>query len=365
MQKGIVSQGQQGLNALAALAAKIKANEELKRDYIADSRETVMSVVPAQANERAQVVLGVPEPSGLLRAMPLQALAHRQLGGRLGVHATYYDRMLAEAPELLARNVNHWLQAKPERRMVRTLDGNVRAYLSDRYQRIDNEEVASVVIPILAGLPEVSIVSCEITEHRMYIQATTPSVWGQVRVGDEVQAGVAISNSEVGSGAVSVAALAWRKRCENGAMSVDKFRAFHVGRQVDDTEQLWRDDTRKSDDRTVLLKVRDMVAAAVDAVRFRERLAKMQGLAGTALTGTVVRAVEVLARKVGVTQQEQAGILDALIKGGDLTAWGLVNAVTAQAHTAASYDRAVEFEAIGGALIEASPSDWRQVLEAA
>jgi hypothetical protein len=43
----------------------------------------------------------------------------------------------------------------------------------------------------------------------------------------------------------------------------------------------------------------------------------------------------------------------------------LVNAVTAQAHTVASYDRGVEFERIGGSLIDLEPSAWREVLEAA
>ena len=33
--------------------------------------------------------------------------------------------------------------------MVRTLDGEARALLSDRYHRIDNEEIAEMVLPVL------------------------------------------------------------------------------------------------------------------------------------------------------------------------------------------------------------------------
>ena len=59
-------------------------------------------------------------------------VAHRQIAARLEIPAKYYDRMRTEAPQMLAKNVNHWLHAQPETRMIRTLDGNVRAFLSDR-----------------------------------------------------------------------------------------------------------------------------------------------------------------------------------------------------------------------------------------
>ena len=38
--------------------------------------------------------------------------------------------------------------------MVRTLDGQVRAVLSDRYRRLDNYDLAENVLPILQQLPE-------------------------------------------------------------------------------------------------------------------------------------------------------------------------------------------------------------------
>ena len=64
------------------------------------------------------------------------------------------------------------------------------------------------------------------------------------------------------------------------------------------------------------------------------------------------------------TRLKLAGILRSLIEGGDLSAWGLLNAVTAQAHTA-EYDRAVEFEAAGGTLLTLAPTEWSRMLEAA
>jgi hypothetical protein len=273
--------------------------------------------------------------------------------------------MLAEAPDLLAANVNAWHRINPAKRMVRTLGGDMRAFLSNSYNRIENEEIAQVVFPILAELKGVNIVSCEVTDKRLYIHFVVPTIQGEVKVGDVVQAGGIIANSEVGCGAVSVSGLIWRLWCLNGAKTGETFRRNHVGREIDDTEALWADDTREAEDRSILLKVRDMVKAVVDETRFKANLAKMQGLAGAKVTGDPTKAVEVLAAKMGVADFEKDGILRSLIEGADLTAWGLLNAVTAQSHTAKSYDRAVELEAAGGSLIDLNANEWKKILEAA
>ncbi len=48
-----------------------------------------------------------------------------------------------------------------------------------------------------------------------------------------------------------------------------------------------------------------------------------------------------------------------LIRGGDLSAWGLANAITRTAEDAADYDRATELEVAGGRVIELGPADWK------
>lgn len=339
--------------SLTALAQKIEAEQASKKDFIVAS-----SAMHMTTDARLEI-----DYEG---DFPIRPIAHDQIGGRLGIPSKYYDRMLKEQPDLLAANVNAWLRRSPDRRMVRTLNGSARAVMSDRYQRIDNSEIAEVALPVLAKIPGVKIVSAEITERRMYIQAVSQRLEGEVKVGDVVQAGVIISNSEVGSGAVSISPMIYRLVCLNGMVLPDqKFRAYHVGRRIEDTEDLWRDDTRKADDRAVLLKVRDMVEAAVDQARFGTNLARMQGLTSIEVKGDVVKSVEVLAKTIGATDAEGAGILQSLIKGGDLSAWGMVNAVTAQAHAANDYDRSIELEATGGQLLSLNDNEWTRVLEAA
>jgi hypothetical protein len=43
----------------------------------------------------------------------------------------------------------------------------------------------------------------------------------------------------------------------------------------------------------------------------------------------------------------------------------MLNAVTAQAHSARDYDRAVEIEAMGGMLLDLPKNQWKEVLAAA
>ena len=79
-------------------------------------------------------------------------LARRQLADKLKIPFAYFERMRTEQPQLLDRNVNTWLQSDGDRRMIRTLDGQVRAVLSDRYRRLDNFDLAENVLPILQRL---------------------------------------------------------------------------------------------------------------------------------------------------------------------------------------------------------------------
>ena len=346
--------------SLIALAEQIEASRALKHDMIVPANR-----VRVESQSDGVVALDVPGQG----TFPILPIAHGQLAEYADIPRRYYDRMRAHDPELLANNVNRWLQDKRnDKRMIRTLGGDTRAWLSNRYARVENEEIAEVVLPILQEIPGIRIVSTQLTDRRMYLQAVTEEgcrvVRGSRRVGDIVQRGVAISNSEVGLGSVQVAPLCFYLACLNGAIASDnRLRAYHVGRASEDTAALLADDTRAAEDKAILLKVRDYVKAALDQTSFDARIERMSALTEKRLEGDPSAAIEVLSKKVGATESEKTGILRSLIEGGDLSAWGFVNAVTVQAH-AADYDRSVELEQAGGTLLELSAKEWREVLTA-
>lgn len=354
-----------GFADLRALAAELVRQQDAKKDYIAPDTALSMRVSGTQGPQ-----LVVPQPAGDL-LLPLKDHAHRQLAQHLDIPQKYYDRMKASDPDLLAYNVSAWLErAQPRaRRMVRTLDGQVRAILSDRYQRIENTEIASVAIPVLQEVPDMHVASCEVTETRLYIKAVFPRIQGEVKVGQVVQSGVMISNSEVGAGAVSVQPFMLKLDCLNGMVSQDnRFAAFHLGARAkagENVYELLSDEARQADDKAILLKVRDVVQATASLEYFAKRVERLKEAAQERITGNVVQVVEELAQTSRLTEVEKGDVLRHLIEGGDLTRWGLANAVTRAAHDPESYDRATELETLGGQIIDLKPTEWRQLAQAA
>jgi Domain of unknown function (DUF932) len=358
--------------SLTQMAAELERQQATKVDYLAptDSLHFVSA-----GPEHVGVPSGTSEIDLLgtdVTGLALTDHAHGQLASRLQIPRKFYDRLRVEVPSLLDENVNRLLRHHPGKPadmwMVRSLDSHARAFLSDSYRDIDNYDIAQTVFPILGEIPDVQIESCALTETRMFIKAVTPRVAGEVNVGDEVCAGVVIRNSEVGVGSFQVQPLIYRLVCRNGMISErGLFRKIHLGQkqiEVGENRVIFRDSTREARDKAFLMEVADVVRAAVDEVNFREVLADLRAAAGTEPLRDVQQAVQVLAKRESLTDGEASGILQHLAAGGDLTQWGLLNAVTRHSQDVDSYDRATELEELGGKILAYSPRDWRQVAEA-
>lgn len=354
---------QQILN-ISELASRLQSDAAAKADYVVPAASVVM---------RDDATIDV---ASVAQAAPATDLGHRQLAEYLKIPADYYDRMRRELPSLLARNVNSWMPDKrskdgsSERRMVRTLDGKIRALLSDRYQRIDNLEVAEVALSVLSSLPGLKIVSSAITDSRLYIKAVSTKITapdpGVRRVGSLIEAGVVISNSEVGLGAVSIKGFANFLWCTNGMVRDDSgLRANHVGRKVDESiEGLLSDQTRRLEDEVVLRKVQDVIKHAFDQVAFERFVNKLKDTTQQHIEGDVSASVEALGPSLGLNVGERQSVLRHLIEGGDLSRYGLANAVTRTAEDVESYDRATEIETLGYRLIQLPQRDWTSISSA-
>lgn len=347
---------------LTQLAQEIERRREAKRDFI--SPQGRIMIEP----EEKRMVMRIAS-DGSAESFNIRDTAHGQLSTRLAIPKKYYDRMLYEQPALLASNVNTWLADSPnDKRMVRVLNNQVRAVLSDRYQRIENEEVAEMVLPVLMEQTDMEIVSSQITESRLYIKALFPRIGGDVKVGDRVISGAAISNSEIGMGALKVERLSYRLVCLNGAISPDaSYRAFHIGarHETSGVEELFSDETLAAEDNTKLLKVRDVLRACASQEAFDKDLNKMREAAGERIQGDPVKAVEILAKKMLLREDERGSVLRHLVEGGDLSRWGVLNAVTRAAQDVESYDRATEMETMGGYILDLPRGDWRELAMAA
>ncbi len=297
-------------------------------------------------------------------------LFHRQVASALGIPAKYYDMMQKQKPDLLADNVNAWFSDKANSYMVRTLDygdgaGQVaRALLSDRYRRIDNLEIASTVLPLFAGKPDIEVMSAEVTHARLYLKLVNRRL-EMACVGDIVQAGVVISNSEVGLGAVSVQPLIYTLQCTNGMICPSYGeRRTHVGKSVkalEENYQLYSDSTLEAEDKVIMMKLRDATLAAIEEARFRQIVGKLEESAGAKITGRVQDVIELTGKAYDLNQPEQDSILNYLIKGGDLSLYGLSNAITRASQDVESYDRATALEGIGWQVATMTKNQWEEI----
>ncbi len=142
------------------LAQEILRQSKAKQDYAVNTANMHMET------SGQTPVLRLVDNAGIDRVEPLdiQQTAHRQLGAYLGIPQKYYDKMLTENVGLLADNVNSWLSRGSETRLIRTMDGRARAFLSDRYRRIDNLDIANITLPIIEEMPDAHYESCQLTD---------------------------------------------------------------------------------------------------------------------------------------------------------------------------------------------------------
>jgi hypothetical protein len=343
--------------SIQELAIELQRRADSKADYVADTRQLAVSMDAKSINIEDS-------------EFAIDQHTRRQITSHYKIPAAYSDLMEREAPGLLSGNINHWFQQKPARRMVRTLDGNARAFVSDKFFRYDNDVLAQAVLPVMLENPELKIESCEVTDKKMYIKALMPKMEGSIGLNDPVQAGLVISNSEIGAGSVQVQPLIYRLVCLNGMIMPDRgVSRYHVGRRIAgdgaDVQELFRNETLRADQHALSLKLQDVVRAAMSKVEFEKIVADLNEAASSDQVVKPIAAVEILGKNIGLAEGERNTVLENLIKGQDYSKWGMANAVTAVANSHESYDRATELELLGGKVIDLSPSQWEEVAIAA
>lgn len=351
-------------NTLQQLAKELDRQNLLKRDYILPASQARHVT---DSNGVSTVYLN----SGKCRVdgYAITPLASQQLADKLNIPMKYFEFMRTKQPDLLDNNVNTWLQSTDAKKMmVRTLDNKVRAILSPRYRRRDNFALVESILPVLANLPGARGESLAITENRLYLKWVSEKLQFELEKGDIIRVGVVISNSEVGLGKTKVAPLVYRCVCGNGAIIEEEgLCKAHIGREADcdGDYQMFSDETLEADDRAFFMKVHDAVAHIVSESTLNLIGARMQKTMGISLSGDPVASVSLLANRYNMSSGEKGGVLAHLIRGHDLSAFGLLNAVTRFSQDIQDYDRATDFEEIGGKLIALPPDEWRVIAAAA
>jgi hypothetical protein len=344
-------------------AQKIQDNIGRKKDYIVPTSDIIV--------EPDFVV--VPQIGGFT---PTDHF-HRQIAGLTDIPWKYYQKVMQNNPELLTDNVANWMDQKPanSKRMFRTFNGDdqvARACLSDRYRRIDDEQIFEAVVPPLMEIKDTQVISSQVTDKKLYLMLAFANREAEIKKGDVVQAGIIITNSEIGMSRFTVQPYVHRLWCLNGAVAnvAGKdygLKQIHAGRRIDaaDNYIAYKDETLAADDQALKLKMRDTVTSIATGTMWDEIVSGLKQAAVSEEIKQPVPAVEELAKTIKLNDTEKNSVLTNLIKNGDLTRWGAGNAVTQVANEIDDYDRATELQDIGGKVFGMSEREWHGIAEKA
>lgn len=337
---------------LTDLARELKRQADSARDFKADT-----ALVSISSESPVELLVDL---DGRAESFGIRPHAHDQIATHLDISRKLYDRLLVNHPDLLAGLVNGLFARERSIRRLRTLDGNVRAFLSDRYRPRDNWDLLSqAVLPVLeefAGSVEVK--KADLTDTRMYLKIVLPDFEMPVtpKVGDVIRGGVIVQNSEVGLGSLGIFPYTDRLICTNGMVHTDYGkRSRHVGRRIEGDEnevwELYRDETIRLDDQAFFAKCADVLRGVLNESVFEAIVKQMRELADIKIDGAPGKVVEIFAEKNRLRETERDSMLTKLIEAADLSAWGYVNALTETARDLDDADRQTDLERLAGDLV--------------
>lgn len=308
---------------------------------------------------------GVTDVDGIYRPT---AVADEGISDKLRIPLAYLRCMRAENVQLLDENVNAWMQREPERRfMLRAFrgenstgmpgEGVARALLSDSYKLMDNLDM---LLAALDGVKEsghpTRITGCDLTDRRMYVRVESEAVAVQARSllrgyrspfdgrsGDElpmISAGFVITNSEVGAGAYTITPRATIQVCRNGmTLTKDVMRAVHLGGKQDEGVVSWSGQTQIKTLELITSKTTDAVRTFLSREYVEAKVREMEAAAGTTLDEPT-KTIEHVTKTLSIGTDTKARILSHFIRGGQMTAGGVMQAVTSTAQTLTDADQA-------------------------
>jgi hypothetical protein len=145
-------------------------------------------------------------------------------------------------------------------------------------------------------------------------------------------------------------------------------RKYHTGARLGgqgEAHEYYLDDTVRARNEATVLEMRDLIRGALREAVFRKIVDSLREAAGIRILGDPIKTVEQLQARFNLTNDERGSVRGALVEGGNLSMWGLANAVTRAAEEASTYDRSTHLEAIGGQVLALPPASVKEMIAAA
>jgi hypothetical protein len=357
-------------------AATIDLNVPASRLGVEDTRLRLANIDPVLTET------GVIDVNGLF-SLTSTAVGH--LGGLTGVPVRYLrDIQNANVP-LFDENLNSWFahdRLADKNVLVRLLVGldsenpeivgQARAFLSDRYGARDN---LPFLLAVLDGIRKAGLradqldIRGDLSEDRMYVTVNAPEIqgfgWkllegyrspygngrGTGHGGNDaenlpiISAGLLIQNSETGGSAAKITPRLVVRACSNGLqVTKDAMRQVHLGAKLAEGQVEWSAETRRAANELARTQATDAVKSFLNATYVQKVIDALESEAETPVK-EVTKTIEVVAKEQGYTEAEAESILNFYIDGGQRTAGGVLQAITAAVQQIEDPERAFDIEA--------------------
>jgi len=290
--------------------------------------------------------------------------AKGQIANKTGIPMRYFRRMEDSGKiDLLSHNINTWMPDR-EKRMVRVLDGKIRAFVSSKYYPINNYDVMFLSIQEVNKIRQngmlVDVADARISDTKMYMKFVSPDLtadidkYGGLKQPEPVQGGIIISNSEVGNGAFCVQPYINVLVCSNGLVSDKALRKVHVGKERKLGVVDWSDATKKLSDELLFSQIRDMIQQTFNKNIFDEWVNEINGIAQIEVPKPQI-AINKISSHFNFTKKQEESILDEFISNAPNTGstqWGVSMAVTRCAQDMENYDDRISMEEAGAQLLK-------------
>lgn len=282
---------------------------------------------------------------------------HSQISQKTTIPYQYYNRIKESHPELLLNSINTLLHDK-DKLMLRTLDNKARALLSNRYRPIDNYDVMKCTLENLQhvqnrkNIQNINIHESKLTDTHLYIKITSQDLTGtintdktQLHVGDKVNGGIIITNSETGNGRFKVTPFMSVLTCSNGMISDKALSRVHLGKAQDEQRIEWSDHTQELEDLALYSRIGDMVQQTFDKNIFNKWVDQINENATNEIEQPI-KAVNHTVQEYNLPKNSAEELLSKFANYG-YTQWGLAQSITEYAHQQNNYETQIELEKIG------------------
>lgn len=261
-----------------------------------------------------------------LRDFALNEHSLHQMLGRLDFPVRFYNRLPAG---LQFQNVNWLVQngAYEKDVLLRVQDENrVRALLSGRFESFDHLELLRLLGDFVG---DATVRWQHLDDEVLHLSLSYPNTATEVKVGDVVETGVHISNSEVGMRSVTVCAYVYRLKCSNGVIGRDsgsQYRFRHTG----DGDKLRQAVQAAMSD--VWMNAQGIVA------KYKQALQEM--------VDRPIDAIESVSKDRGLTQDEFKRVLESFNEEPGRTRFELSQAFSRAAQVMESAERSFELQRV-------------------